>query len=27
MILAIPLTAFLVIFWRLLKDKYIDEWV
>lgn len=27
MILAIPLTAFLVVFWRLAKDKYIDEWV
>jgi predicted PurR-regulated permease PerM len=27
MILAIPLTAFLVVFWRLVKDKYIDEWV
>ena len=26
-ILAIPLTAFLVVFWRLAKDKYIDEWV
>ena len=27
MILAIPLTAFLVVFWRLAKDKYIGEWV
>ncbi len=27
MILAIPLTAFLVVFWRLAKDRYIDEWV
>jgi len=27
MILAIPLTAFLVVFWRLAKDKYIEEWV
>ena len=25
MILAIPLTAFLVIFWRLAKEKYIAE--
>ena len=25
MILAIPLTAFLVVFWRLLKEKYITE--
>jgi predicted PurR-regulated permease PerM len=25
MILAIPLTAFLVVFWRLVRDKYIDE--
>ena len=27
MILAIPLTAFLVVFWRLVKEKYIQEWV
>jgi hypothetical protein len=27
MILAIPLTAFLVVFWRLAKEKYISEWV
>ncbi|HXV76403.1 MAG TPA: AI-2E family transporter, partial [Candidatus Polarisedimenticolaceae bacterium] len=27
MILAIPLTAFLVVFWRLAKEKYIAEWV
>ena len=27
MILAIPLTAFLVVFWRLAKEKYIQEWV
>ncbi len=27
MILAIPLTAFGVVFWRLAKDKYIKEWV
>jgi predicted PurR-regulated permease PerM len=27
MILAIPLTAFLVVFWRLAKEKYIREWV
>ncbi len=27
MILAIPLTAFLVVFWRLLKAKYIKEWL
>ena len=27
MILAIPLTAFLVVFWRLMKTKYIQEWV
>ncbi len=27
MILAIPLTAFGVVFWRLAKDKYIREWV
>jgi predicted PurR-regulated permease PerM len=27
MILAIPLTAFLVVFWRLAKEKYIEEWV
>jgi predicted PurR-regulated permease PerM len=27
MILAIPLTAFLVVFWRLAKDKYIGELV
>ena len=27
MILAIPLTAFLVVFWRLLRDKYIAELV
>lgn len=27
MILAIPLTAFLVVFWRLLREKYIEEWV
>ena len=25
MILAIPLTAFLVVFWRLAKDRYIGE--
>jgi predicted PurR-regulated permease PerM len=25
MILAIPLTAFLVVFWRLAKEKYIPE--
>ena len=25
MILAIPLTAFLVVFWRLARDKYIKE--
>ena len=25
MILAIPLTAFLVVFWRLLKEKYVRE--
>jgi len=25
MILAIPLTAFLVVLWRLLKEKYIRE--
>lgn len=27
MILAIPLTAFLVVFWRLLKERYIKEWL
>jgi predicted PurR-regulated permease PerM len=27
MILAIPLTSFLVIFWRLAREKYIQEWV
>jgi len=27
MILAIPLTAFGVVFWRLLREKYIEEWV
>ena len=27
MILAIPLTAFAVVFWRLAKEKYIQEWV
>ncbi len=27
MILAIPLTAFLVVFWRLVKEKYISELV
>ena len=27
MILAIPLTAFLVVFWRLARERYIDEWV
>jgi len=27
MILAIPLTAFLVVFWRLAREKYISEWV
>ena len=27
MILAIPLTAFLVVFWRLAKEKYIEEWL
>ena len=27
MILAIPLTAFLVVFWRLAKERYIAEWV
>ncbi len=27
MILAIPLTAFLVVFWRLLNEKYIKEWL
>ena len=27
MILAIPLTAFLVVFWRLAKERYIEEWV
>jgi predicted PurR-regulated permease PerM len=27
MILAIPLTAFLVVFWRLARDRYIDELV
>jgi predicted PurR-regulated permease PerM len=25
MILAIPLTAFLVVFWRLAKEKYVRE--
>ena len=27
MVLAIPLTAFLVVFWRLAKERYIDELV
>jgi predicted PurR-regulated permease PerM len=27
MILAIPLTAFLVVFWRLARERYIEEWV
>ncbi len=27
MILAIPLTAFLVVCWRLAREKYIEEWV
>ena len=27
MILAIPLTAFGVVFWRLAKEKYIKEWI
>ena len=27
MIMAIPLTAFGVVFWRLAKEKYIEEWV
>ncbi|HMP72460.1 MAG TPA: AI-2E family transporter [Kiritimatiellia bacterium] len=27
MILAIPLTAFLVVLWRLLRQKYVTEWV
>ncbi len=27
MILAIPLTAFLVVFWRLARERYVDEWV
>jgi predicted PurR-regulated permease PerM len=27
MVLAIPLTAFLVVFWRLARDRYIDELV
>ena len=27
MILAIPLTAFLVVAWRLAREKYIEEWV
>ena len=27
MILAIPLTAFLVVFWRLLRTQYIKEWI
>lgn len=27
MVLAIPLTAFLVVFWRLLKSEYIKEWI
>jgi len=27
MVLAIPLTAFLVVFWRLMKTKYIKEWI
>ena len=27
MILAIPLTAFLVVFWRLAREKYIGELV
>lgn len=27
MVLAIPLTAFLVVFWRLAKQKYIREWI
>ena len=27
MIMAIPLTAFAVVFWRLAKERYIEEWV
>ena len=27
MLLAIPLTAFLVVFWRLAREKYIREWI
>ena len=27
MIMAIPLTAFGVVFWRLAREKYIQEWV
>jgi len=27
MVLAIPLTAFLVVFWRLLRTQYIKEWI
>lgn len=27
MILAIPLTAFAVVFWRLVQERYIEEWV
>jgi predicted PurR-regulated permease PerM len=27
MLLAVPLTAFLVVFWRLAKEKYIHEWI
>ena len=27
MIMAIPLTAFGVVFWRLVKEKYVEEWV
>ncbi|MBZ0115172.1 MAG: AI-2E family transporter [Thermoanaerobaculia bacterium] len=27
MILAIPLTAFLVVFWRLAQERYVSEWV
>ena len=27
MILGIPLSAFIVVFWRLAREKYIQEWV
>jgi predicted PurR-regulated permease PerM len=27
LILAIPITAFLVVFWRLVREKYVGEWV